>query len=113
MQNDGLYNMIEIDTMSAWEIAALVPNDQYKIIDVEEGYEFRGENKIDYRKVIFKVESENDDELNGRMFLLTTAAWDDNENKDRLISFFSYASERWTKHTDVSVICPEMVMAND
>lgn len=93
-------NFVVIDRRTAWSIFELAPPEGYEIIDREEGYERQHGHKIDYRKVIFKVD--------GKVYLLTAAAYP--QGDERGLSFFLYGEERWSDDERESVSCPEMIV---
>ncbi len=97
-------NFLSIDRRTAWDIFSLNPPDGYEIIDREEGWEERKGIKIDYRKLIFRVD--------GRVWLLTGAAWDA-DHINRMFSFFLYAEARWSDDESEPVSCPEVQNDSD
>lgn len=111
-QQEGYLRLLKLDLRTAWNIAALVPSDHYKVEDLEEGYEHNGEVKIDYRKVIFSLAN---DESNKNKYLLTAAAWDDMLSDKRVAAFFDYESSTWSiAHEKESyVTCPEMILESE
>lgn len=92
-------NFTVIDRQTAWELFTFSPPDGFEIVDREEGWEERNGIKIDYRKVVFKVD--------GKCWLLTGAAWDA-DHVNRMFSFFLYAEERWSDDESEDVSCPEI-----
>lgn len=90
---------VVIDRTTAWSIFELRPPEGYEIVDREEGYERQRQHKIDYRKVIFKVDE--------KVYLLTGAAYP--QGDERALSFFLYGEERWSDDEKEPVSCPEMI----